>query len=89
MKLLSLYMVITALCASTFAIGYGVGTGVSTKDLEGEVLSVEDCIVYSKWAAVHHEKAIEPDYGVSSEDWNLFWTNLHNSCAYWLEAVKK
>jgi len=58
---------------------------------ESETFSIEDCIDRSISAAANHAKFAYV-YGTGFEH-NIYWMNVHNSCAYWLEeyleAVKK
>ena len=49
------------------------------------LLSIEECIGRSKFAANSHASLA---YKYKEDiDHNIYWMNVHNSCAYWLEEL--
>ena len=55
--------------------------------VDGEfLLTIEECINRSLFAANSHAALA---YKYEDEiDHNIYWMNVHNSCAYWLEQTK-
>ena len=52
-----------------------------------ELFTIEECIEMSIHAAnnhAHHAYSLN-----SNVEHNIYWMNVHNSCAYWLEELSK